>query len=60
MNFAWFVENTSIILSNSTNPFVLVIDTGCVLFEEKVFVIGMFYVFFDVRTLQILEEIPAL
>jgi len=37
--------------SNSINPFVLVIDTVCVLFEEKVFVIGSYYVFFEVRTL---------
>jgi len=51
MNFVWLLEKTSIILSNSVNPFALVIDTVCVLFEEKVFVIGTYYIIL----LQILE-----
>jgi hypothetical protein len=51
MNFCVILRKKSIILSNSINPFILVIDTECVLFEEKVFVIGTYYVFFEVRTL---------
>ena len=39
-DFVWFLGKTSIILSNSINPFVLVTDTVYVLFDGKVFVIG--------------------
>jgi hypothetical protein len=54
-------KKKSIILWNSINPFFLVTDTVCVLFEEEVFVIGThLYCLRRGLCLQILNEILAL